>query len=128
MPTQEESKADAIEAAEESIKALNKVIDDLRKIEKAVAASAPDLLQVTRRVADAAAELFDQRSLVAHLRAQNVRVRPMTPGAREMLTRLLKRLDEFVRKDQAFHRRLELAEVIIGLANDHEQEILELTT
>lgn len=128
MPTQEESKADAIEAAEESIMALNKLIDELRKIEKAVGASAPDLLQVTRRLADAAAELFDQRSLVAHLRAQNVRVRPMSSGAREMLTRLLQRLDEFVRKDQAFHRRLELAQVVIGLANDHEQEIRELTT
>lgn len=128
MPTQDEAKADAIAAAEEGIKALNKLIDELRKIEKGVSASAPDLLQVTRRLADAAAELFDQRSLVAHLRAQNVRVQPMSEGAREMLRRLLSRLDDFVRRDQEFHDRLELAQVIIGLANDHEKEIQELTT
>lgn len=126
--TEQEAKSEAIAAVENSIEALNKLIEELRGLEKGVGASAPDLLQVTRRLSDAAAELYDQRSLVAHLRTQNVRVQPMSEGAREMLRRLLERLDRFVRADQAFHDQLELAEVIIGLANDHEKEIRELTT
>lgn len=127
MPTPDDDKCDAIAAVEKTIQALSDVLDGLQDLEKAVAASPPDLLQVTRRESDVAAERYDQRTLVAHLRAQNVLVQPMSQGAREMLERLLSRLDAFVKEDQAFHDRLELAEVIVGLAKDHAKEVQELT-
>jgi hypothetical protein len=128
MSTSDADKSSAIAAIEKVIQALADVLDRLQALEKAVAASPPDLLQVTRREADVAAERFDQRALVAHLRAQNVLVQPMSQGARETLERLLGRLDTFVREDQAFHDQLDLAEVILGLAKDHSKEIQELTT
>ena len=67
------------------------------------------------------------RAAVA-LNSQNVHVQQMSQGARETLQRLLVRLDMFVRENKAFHDRLDLAEVILGLAKDHSKVLHELTT
>jgi hypothetical protein len=128
MPTPTEDKSAAIAAVEKTIEALSKVLAELRELEKAVAASPPDLVSVTRRQGEVNAELFDQRALVAHLRAETVRVNPMSQEARDALSGLLAQLDTFVRADQAFHARLDLVEQIVGLAKDHSGQIRGLMT
>ncbi len=128
MPTPVEDKNSAIAAVEKTIAALEKVLDSLKELEKAVAASPSRLLSVTQREGEVDAELFDQRALVAHLRAATVRVNPMSQDARNALSGLLTRLDTFVREDQAFHARLDLAEQIVSLAKEHSGQISGLTT
>jgi len=123
-----DAKDAAIDAVAKSIETLERLLAHLRELQAGAVGHPPLLLQITRRCVDAEAELLDQRSLVAHLRAAHVSVQPMSPEARATLERLLANLDEAVRADQAFHRVLELADVIVGSANDFEHEIRELTT
>lgn len=113
----------AIAAVEKAIEALTKLRDSLAELRKAVAASPSRLASVSERLGETESELFDQRALVAHLRAETVRVEPMSQDARDALSGLLTRLNEFVAKDQAFHARLELAEQIAGLAGDLRDKV-----
>jgi len=127
MATPEEgAKTAAIDAMQIAVDTIRQTLEELRKLEKANQAFTPALLQITRRISDAASELFDQQTLLAHLKAESIRVNPLSQSSRDVLARALERLNRFVQADQAFHDRLEAAEVVIGLINDHEKEIQQL--